>query len=85
MKDFLNYSEKITQSINDLSLNFLEKSFENYFKGIEEVMNTVGLGRYFISRIFDGGIVPTITSILEIERDITDGWLQVLYGQKKYK
>ena len=82
MKDFLNYSEKITQSINDLSLNFLEKSFENYFKGIEEVMNTVGLGRYFISRIFDGGIVPTITSILEIERDITDGWLQVLYGQK---
>jgi|GEM_PF-438274 len=80
----LSYSERITQNINDLSISFIEKSFENYSKGLEDIMNTFGLSRYFLSRIFDGGIVPTVTSLLEIERDITDGWLQVLYGQREF-
>ena len=85
MKDKLNeLTEKLAEQMNDMTVDFLEKSVSQYFHGFEEALKTMGMGSFFVNRLFDGGVVPAINSALEIEKDFTDSLLQVMSGEKDW-
>lgn len=77
-------TEQAVEKINDMTINFMEKSVSNYFTGIEEVMKTMGLNHFFLNRMFDGGIIPAVNSLLEMEKDLTDSLIQAFYGEKEW-
>jgi hypothetical protein len=85
MKDkWTSMTEKAAEQLNDMTLNFMEKSVSNYFTGVEEALKTLGMGHFFVNRMFDGGIVPAINSFIEMEKDLTDSLLQTFYGEKDW-
>ena len=65
-------TEKTAENLNDATINFFDKSFSHYINQFDEMLKTLGMGPYYINRFFDGGLVPTIHSAFEIEKDITD-------------
>lgn len=78
----LKATEKVTTQINDMSIDFIEKTVSHYFNGVEELMKTFGMNTFFLNRLFDGGVVPAINSVLEIEKDVTDSIIETISGQK---
>lgn len=77
-------TEKVAEQINDVTVGFLENSVNHYFHGLEETMKTFGMRNFFLNRMFDGGVVPAINSLLEMEKDFTDSLLQSVYGEKNW-
>lgn len=84
-EEIVKITEKTLENINDATLNFLDKTMVDYVHNFDEIMKTMGMGPYYLNRFFDGGLVPTLNSAIEIEKDITDSFLQALYGEKEWK
>ena len=85
MRDKINkLAEKVIEQINDANADMIDHTFERAIHGFEEIMKTFGLNNYFINRIFDGGIIPAIHSFLQLEKEITDPLIAVMYGEKNF-
>ncbi|HCL56313.1 MAG TPA: hypothetical protein DHW82_04800 [Spirochaetia bacterium] len=83
-KKLIESTGKVAEQISDLGAEFIEKSVDHYFHSVTEVLKTFGMNNFFLNRFFDGGVVPTINSLVELERDMTDSFLNTVSGKNDW-
>lgn len=76
---------KATEQMHSFTVDLFEKGVSSYFTGLEEVMKTVEINRYFMQRFFDGGFIPALDSLMDLEIDFSKTFFGAFCGEKDWK
>lgn len=76
----------LKRSLNDLNrarLSVMERGAEVYTRSCEELSRAAGLNLYLFNKMIEGGVMPAMSTMLEINSTVADSVLRTIGGDRQ--